>query len=146
MAAKAGPAKPAVDKAFDDGPVTRAVQDMASAAEALTVGAVHLTRNTITAAVETVEDVGGRIGSLAVDAAEGTVLAVNRIGSVAGRSLLDALAGTVAGVKTVLAEAGVGSAAARRPLALAPEATRRPLARAKRRKRASPAPKRARTA
>jgi hypothetical protein len=144
MAVKAMPARPATMKALNGGPMTRVVQDVAGAAEALTVGVVQLAHNTLTAAVETVEDVGGRIGSLAVATARSATRAVSDIGGDIGQFAKGTVQGSIKAVreiKTVLAEAGVR----RPPLARVPKADRRPLARAKRAKRSARAPKTAAT-
>jgi hypothetical protein len=157
MATRAKSVTPAREMATNGGPVTRAVQDVTGAAEALAVGAVHLTRNTLAAGLEAVEDVGGRIGSLAVATARGATKAASEIGgdlgdlakdtvAAAGRTLRDAAAGTIAGVRTVLAEPSVGSAIPRRPLAVARTPARRPLARATRPKRSARPQRTSRTA
>jgi hypothetical protein len=152
MAMKAKPVIPTRRKATNNGPVTRAVEDVTGAAEALAVGAVHLTRNTLAAGLEAVEDVGGRIGSLAVATVRGATKAASEIGGdlgdlakdsaeAAGRTLRDAVTGTVAGVRAIVADARVmGNATPRRMPAPAPEPARRPLTRAASRKRSTPAP------
>ena len=96
------PERPATTKAATAGPVTRAVQDVTGAAEALTVGAVQLTRHTLTAAVETVEDVGGRVGSLAVMTVRGAARAASDIGGDIG----DLAKGTVQGSLKAAREIG----------------------------------------
>ncbi len=128
MAVKAMPARPATERERNGGPMTRAVHDVTGAAEALTVGAVHLTRSTLAAAVETVEDVGGLIGTLAVKTVRGaakaateiggdvgslsartvsaTVQATREVGGEVGSLAVDAVEGTVAAVDSIGSAAG----------------------------------------
>ena len=88
------------------GPVTRAAQDVAGAAEALTVGALHLTRSTLAAAVETVEDVGGRLGSLAVSTVRGAAKAATDIGGDVGTLSARAVNATIDATRELGGEVG----------------------------------------
>ena len=115
MAVRQMPVRPMTAKAADEGPVTRAVQDVTGAVEALTVGAVHVARNTLTAAVETVEDVGGRIGSLAVTTVRGATKAVSDIGGDLGELAKGAVQGSLKAAREIsgqLSDATQKSAAA----------------------------------
>jgi hypothetical protein len=106
MAAKGMPDTPATAKAGKSGPVTRAVHDVTGAAEALTVGAVQLTRHTLAAAVETVEDVGGRVGSLAVTTVRGAARAASDIGGDLGELARGTVQGSLVATREIGGEVG----------------------------------------
>jgi hypothetical protein len=106
MALKAMPARPAMQRERNGGPMTRAVQDVTGAAEALTVGAVHLTHSTLAAAVETVEDVGGLLGSLAVRTVRGAARAASEIGGDVGSLSARTVSATVQATREVGGEVG----------------------------------------
>jgi hypothetical protein len=90
-----------VNPALDGGPMTRAVRDVTGAAEALTVGAVHLAHSTLAAAVETVEDVGGRLGSLAVATVRGATKAAADIGGDLGGLAKGTVQGSLKAVREI---------------------------------------------
>src|SRR5262245_28738960 len=104
MEKQASRARPAVVDAGNGGPVTRAAQDLAGAAEVLTLGTINLARSTLMATVEAVQDVGGRIGSFAVATAQGAAKAVADIGGDLG----ELGKGTVQGTVDIIEEVGEG--------------------------------------
>src|SRR5215510_3989327 len=68
------------DEVTDQGTVPSIVSTAVGAAEALSVGVLHLTERTLVEALRAVEDIGSEVGSAVMRAARGSIKAAEDIG------------------------------------------------------------------
>ena len=113
------------NRGLDSGAAQQVISTAVGAAEALTVGVVHLAERTIVETLHAAEDVGGEIGATLVRAARGSIQAAGEIGGdlvQAGRTVSRGIAEPAREIGTGLkrmTDGLRGASTARKPLAKA---------------------------
>ena len=109
------------------GRVAQTVQEAINTGEAISIGAVNFVRNTALAALSGAKDVGVEVGSVAVAAVRGSIVAATEIGGDLGRVSGRALNGTFGAAREIGNDLMnlVNAKGAKRPLAKATNGRRR---------------------